>query len=745
MKVPHTKFRDGLALSGIAVLLVLTEPATPRAERSFAPAAAPAEAADPVPQLAPTIHPPVARDIATLWMVPSDAERSAALRNAALGHFQTALKLYAQEKYDQALTRFLSAATPGSPLRRHAIYYAGVSELRLKRFDAARKRFADLNDADGFLAEAAALGEAEAAQGLADYRAAVKIYERLLRDKAVDEPAILLSLATAANADSDRKRAAEAYLRLYYEHPLNEFAAQSEGPLQSLATVGDVQAIESGNTRYKLELGRGERMFGSRRHGEARVSFSRLKPYATGDDVELVDLRLAEIDYFSDRYRNSLEALEPHLAKGARQAEARFFYLMSQRGLKNYDSFVSLAGALANDFPDTSWAEEALNNLATYYIQQDDDAGADAVLRNMYSRFPRGRYAERAAWKVGWRAYRAGSMVEAAQYFESSARDFPRSDYRPAWLYWSARARGAMGDTVASNSRYQLTVSDYQNTYYGRLATRELARQGAVAQSHLVFARSAVDLGGEAEHFPPNAATIRTLLALNLYEPARKELEFAQKKWGDSPAIGATLAWVNWQRSSAESGMEQLMMARGAMNQMKRAYPQFMAAGGEQLPREILTTIFPLTYWDLIQKYSVERDLDPYLMAALVAQESTFVPDVRSHANAYGLMQLLPSTGRSYARKLKLRYTPRLLTTAEPNIRMGMAYFADKVREFGTVPLALASYNAGETPVRRWIAERGRSLPEEEFIDDIPYPETQNYVKRILGTAEDYRRLYGPR
>ena len=73
---------------------------------------------------------------------------------------------------------------------------------------------------------------------------------------------------------------------------------------------------------------------------------------------------------------------------------------------------------------------------------------------------------------------------------------------------------------------------------------------------------------------------------------------------------------------------------------------------------------------------------------------------------------------------------------------MGTAYFADKIREFGSVHLALASYNAGETAVRRWMA-RAPGLPQDEFIDDIPYPETQNYVKRILGTAEDYRRLYG--
>jgi soluble lytic murein transglycosylase len=193
--------------------------------------------------------------------------------------------------------------------------------------------------------------------------------------------------------------------------------------------------------------------------------------------------------------------------------------------------------------------------------------------------------------------------------------------------------------------------------------------------------------------------------------------------------------------AESESGSRQFALARGSITMIKRAYPQFMAAGGDQLPREILTTIFPLKYWDLIRKYSAQHKLDPYLIAALVAQESTFVPDIKSHAGAYGLMQMMPPTGRQYARKMKLRYSLGLLTTAESNVRMGTAYFADKVREFGSVHAALASYNAGETPVWRWLRE-SPNLPQEEFIDDIPYPETQHYVKRILGTAEDYRRLY---
>ncbi len=157
----------------------------------------------------------------------------------------------------------------------------------------------------------------------------------------------------------------------------------------------------------------------------------------------------------------------------------------------------------------------------------------------------------------------------------------------------------------------------------------------------------------------------------------------------------------------------------------------------------MLTVIFPLAYWDEIRKYSAAQDLDPYFVAALVVQESTFVPDVRSSANAVGLMQLMAPTGRQYARRLKLPYSSRLLTNPEANLRMGTTYLADKIREFGSLHLALASYNAGERAVRRWMAERPDVTDQEEFIDDIPYPETQNYVKRILGTVEDYRRLYG--
>src|SRR5262249_21886908 len=181
---------------------------------------------------------------------------------------------------------------------------------------------------------------------------------------------------------------------------------------------------------------------------------------------------------------------------------------------------------------------------------------------------------------------------------------------------------------------------------------------------------------------------------------------------------------------------------RGAINMMKRAYPQYLAAGGQNLPPAVLEVIYPLDYWPLISKYSAENNLDPYLMAALIAQESTFTADVRSGASAVGLMQLMPATGRRFAKSAGIpTFTRATLTNPESNIKIGMTYFKQLIDRFGSAHLALASYNAGESRVSQWLSDRP-GVDQDQFIDDIPFPETQGYVKRILSTAEDYRRLY---
>ena len=193
----------------------------------------------------------------------------------------------------------------------HAAYYAGVSELRLRRFEAARRRFAGLKNTLGFVGEAAALGEAEAAHALGDFDDAADIYEDILDEAAVDVPAIWLSLANAALADGDRKRAAEAYLHLYYEFPLSEHAYRPKVRCKRCPRCSkSLRGTRATSSRWGVASG----CSAAAGMPDARNSFLRLKPHArTNEDAELVSLRLAEIEYFQGRYSNARDALRPFL------------------------------------------------------------------------------------------------------------------------------------------------------------------------------------------------------------------------------------------------------------------------------------------------------------------------------------------------------------------------------------------------------------------------------------------------
>jgi soluble lytic murein transglycosylase len=400
---------------------------------------------------------------------------------------------------------------------------------------------------------------------------------------------------------------------------------------------------------------------------------------------------------------------------------------------------VRLARQLVTDHPDSPWAADTLHALATHYITIDQDDEADQVFRELLQRFPGHPHSERAAWRVGWRAYRAGNFREAAETFDRGAVTFPRADHRPAWLYWSGRARTQLGEPVLAAERYAVTIADYQNSYYGRLAMQAVESRPEILLRTVAATPRAIATPAPIE----TEGLIRDLLALGLYDDALREVWYAQRAWGDSPRLQATVALIRHNQGLNLRAGERFAAVRGAITTMRRAYPQFMAAGGEHLPVDVLRVIFPIDYWTLITKYAGAHDLDPYLIVALMAQESTFTAEIRSSANAIGLMQIMPATGRRYATRLGVRnFTANALTQPELNVRLGTRYFKDLITRFGEAHYALAGYNAGENRVDRWLAERG-PLPADEFIDDIPFPETQIYVKRILGTAEDYRRLYG--
>ena len=687
-------------------------------------------------RLAATVHPLLPDRLADFWFVPDTIPRATSGgTESPADKFVRGAELIDGGDFSAGLPLVSTPDLSVTPLAGYAQYYRAVALAGLNRLQDAEDAFDALakQNPDGFLAEAVLLRLAEVQVTRQDARHAVSILEDLTKDKGLTAPDdVWIRLGQAAEAAGDRDKAIDASRKVYYDSPLGPQAIDAQNLLERLdtATLAD---------RFTLELGRAERLFTARRYAQARAGFVPLASLATGDEKELIALRLAECDYYLDRFRASRDAVSPFLTKSSRQAEARFFYLTATRALGDHEAYVAEARALVTDFPDSTWAAETLNNLASHYVILDDDAAADGVFRELFLRFPGSRYAERAALKIGWWAYKNGRFADAAQAFESGAAAFPRADARPSWLYWAGRAHDQLGETEIANERYRLEIADYENSYYGRLASKILEEREAPPPVDVGV--TPVPTSGTPQI--PTEALIRQLVGLEMYDPALKELQYAQRKWGNTPAIEATIAWIRHEQAQNETAPERFDHLRGAINMMKRAYPQYLASEGEDLPPAILKVIYPLDYWPLIRKYADANRLDPYLMAALVAQESTFTADVRSSANAYGLMQLLPATGRVYARKVGLgRFSTGMLTQAEPNIRMGMKYFKDLADRLGGAYYALASYNAGPSKVSQWIAERP-DVAQDEFIDDIPFPETQGYVKRILGTAEDYRRLYG--
>jgi soluble lytic murein transglycosylase len=663
-----------------------------------------------------------------LWLAPAPALIAS---RAALARAVDALNT------DQAAAAFpvLSKHVSDPEIGPYAALYAGRAALRLSRpAEAARAAASILEDSPSDALAEAALELAIAAAEAEDDAAAKRKALKALTERPVSSPAAArLRYLKASLAAGDTAEATRMFHILHYD-----FAGlqEAEDAVAEMKRVGVAPPAVTRDAAARA-LARAERLFGLRQYAEARAAYDAARPHLDAEGRARAELRVAQSDYSLKKFQAAAPALRAIADKdGPLAAEARHFYLNTLREMGRTPEYVDGVAAFAAR-GEASWAERALNELGTFYILENEDALAAKVFADMYARFPAGAFADRAAWRAGWWAYKDGDYAEAIRIFEGAAVTHRRADYRPSWLYWAARAHGQLGHRAEALEGFRRVIADYRNSYYGRAAVREVeaiqaaarpAGAGPVSPARLTLP-AAITPGIR----PPNASTIEHLLAAGMFDEAIAELRRLQATGQGSPMIEATIGYALNRQGKLRPGI----------TAMRRAYPQFMAEGGEALPLGILQVIFPIDYWELIQTHATAKRLDPFLVAALVAQESTFQADVRSVANAWGLMQIIPATGRRYATTLGIKpFATSRLTDPEINVRIGTTYFSDLLRQFGDAAPALAAYNAGENRVERWLAERP-GVDRDEFIDDIPFPETQNYVKRILGTAEDYRILYG--
>lgn len=171
----------------------------------------------------------------------------------------------------------------------------------------------------------------------------------------------------------------------------------------------------------------------------------------------------------------------------------------------------------------------------------------------------------------------------------------------------------------------------------------------------------------------------------------------------------------------------------------------FWLFGPINIQNKILKIIYPIKYENFVENYSTKYEVDKNLIYAIIKAESNFNQQAVSNKEAKGLMQLMPQTAEDIAKKLDIEVTKeeisKKLLEPEFNINLGTKYISNLLAKYSNIELALTAYNAGSGNVDTWV-ENGTLMADGSNIENIPYKETNNYVRKILRDYEIYKKLY---
>ncbi len=328
-----------------------------------------------------------------------------------------------------------------------------------------------------------------------------------------------------------------------------------------------------------------------------------------------------------------------------------------------------------------------------------------------------------AEWLAGWIALRFLGDAELAMiHFQTMYQSvkYPVSIARST--YWTARALEAQGAPELAKMWHRIAAK-YPTTYYGQLSLARLHPGASLTLSSNPEAGEEEKKAFEAHEL---VRVVRMLGQASDYDRLRPII-LRLDEMAETPG---------WRRLTGELARENKRPDLAVLV-AKRAHRDGL---------NFLDIAFPMLFLPLMNQRSGKPPIEAPLILAVVRQESAFNVKAKSPANAQGLMQLLPRTAYEVAKRLRVRFSRRRLTTdGVYNLTLGQAYLSELMREFkGSLVLALAAYNAGSSRVRRWIRKYGdpreANTDSIDWVEIIPFNETRNYVQRVLENLQVYRR-----
>ena len=417
-------------------------------------------------------------------------------------------------------------------------------------------------------------------------------------------------------------------------------------------------------------------------------------------------------------------------------------YLLAEisRTEKDRAGHDALIADMVSRYPQSRWLEEALYSGGNMYLLTHDTDQAIYHYKLLVERFPNSVYAPSAHWRVAWMYYRLRRYTDSAKWMDEQIVRYPAGVEASSALYWRGRIlEDEEHDLGQAANYYRALNANYTNFYYGDLARQRLAIISAQASSvapapALASVRklNVPELIDAVPQSDPHVIKAKLLAnaALNEYIGPEIALGAGAVQWGALAQAQIYASYGEYTR---------------ALQSMKHSGISFFSIPAKEVPTEYWRLMFPQPYWGDLMADAERNGLDPYLVASLIRQESEFNPGAVSPAHAYGLMQLLPSVGKENAKREGIKgFQAGELLDPSMNLQLGTRNLRQVLDRFGGQPeYALAAYNAGDVPVRQWMAAgEYKDLPE--FVESIPYTETREYVQAILRNREMYRMLYAP-
>ena len=644
-----------------------------------------------------------------------------------------------QKDYTRAVQQLKAADARLPKIHDYTVYYLASAELQAKSEAGIQKELAAVEAAEiaSPLAGKATVLQAKALVDLNNPAEAIRILTE--HDGELPQPDAYFTLATAYQAASDPLNAALCYQRVYFGYPDSDDASRASA---ALVLLKDAMGSAYPAPSAAQMLGRGGKFMAEHDYVRARREFADMVPELTGLEQNQARVRAGAADYMQGETAAASRYLESlNLPHSEADAERLYYLAECQRRVNDDDERLETVKRLTKDYRQSPWRLKALVSAGNHYLLQNRADMFEPLYQAVYEDFPDDPMAPYCHWKVTWSAY-VHRRQDAADLLRQQLSRYPADPRVGAALYFLGRLSEASGDFAAARAYYARIVSLFPNYYYAVRARERLADTKLVAAepsatvvqylNGLPFPERRVPAGQELSSVTKlRIERARLLATAGLPELAEAELRFGARTDGQPQLLAMELA-----RSAASPYI--------GLRYMKSFAPDYLSTPFDQMPRAFWEYLFPLPYRKDLVRNATLQNLDPYVVAALIRQESEFNPAAVSHKSAYGLTQLMPSTGRQLARRNGVRrFRTSMLLQPSTSLQLGARYLRTMLDECGGKwEETLAAYNAGKTHVDQWRTWNSFQEPAE-FVETIPFTETRDYVQAVLRNAAIYRRLYG--